>query len=97
MGWHSLYDNGIRYNRGKTGGLVDLPLHANLEEFLINIPSHQKTFITKTKSSDESYTTEPFGNWFGKQYKESAFLGHHMDCAKPALLNWPRLEAPSMR
>ena len=75
MGWHSIYENRTFYNRGKTGGLVDLPLHAKLEEFLINIPSHQKTFITQTKSADESYTTESFGNWFGKQCKEAGVPG----------------------
>ena len=52
-----------------------LPLHANQEEFLINIPSHQKTFITQTKSADESYTTVSFGNWFGKQCKEAGVPG----------------------
>ncbi|WP_319496604.1 tyrosine-type recombinase/integrase [uncultured Cohaesibacter sp.] len=75
MGWHSIYDNRIFYNRGKTGELVDLPLHAKLEEFLINIPSHQKTFITQTKSADESYTTESFGNWFGDSCKEAGVPG----------------------
>ncbi len=75
MGWHSIYNNRIFHNRGKTGELVDLPLHAKLEEFLINIPSDQKTFITQTKSADESYTTVSFGNWFGKQCKEAGVPG----------------------
>lgn len=75
MGWHSLYDNRIRYNRGKTGELVDLPLHATLEAFLINIPTDQKTFISQTKTAGESYTTESFGNWFGEICKEAGVRG----------------------
>ena len=75
MGWHSVYDNRIFYNRGKTGELVDLPLHHKLKEFLHNIPRDQKTFISQTKSAGESYTTESFGNLFGKQCKEAGVPG----------------------
>lgn len=75
MGWASIYDNRIFYNRGKTGERVDLPLHAKLEKFLVNIPRDQKTFISQVKSAREGYTTESFGNWFGDRCKEAGVPG----------------------
>nr|WP_319516922.1 tyrosine-type recombinase/integrase [uncultured Cohaesibacter sp.] len=87
MGWHSIYGNRIFYNRGKTGELVDLPLHHKLKEFLHTIPRDQKTFISQTKTAGVCYTTESFGNWFGEICKEAGVPGRAHGLRKAGATN----------
>jgi integrase len=65
MGWQNFRDDRIFYRRGKTLGIVDLPVLDDLAEVLAAVPKDRMIFVSH--GGGRAYTTESFGNWFHDQ------------------------------
>lgn len=65
MGRENIVNGRIRYARGKTGVVADLPILPELREELDRLPPEQFLFLTSEQG--RAYAVESLGNWFKKQ------------------------------
>lgn len=62
MGWANIGQKTIRYARGKSGVVAELPILLGLAAELLHVPHDQFLFLTH--SGGRAYKPTTFGNWF---------------------------------